>query len=147
MQHGTEATITDTASLLPENYRQDLAELANQRVQRDLHHEDAKARRDRGAPTHPFRMLPGRQVLIPGKRKARVHPWANRLLAARTGGVSVDETHPGAGVITLSCYGCGDRVEQKVGTGQSKAEQKAEDRFREIVRHHAARECVTEVTR
>jgi hypothetical protein len=111
---------------------------------RSIHNLDEQARRERGAPRHPFRMLPGRKVLIPGKRKARLHPWASRLLAARTGGVSVDETHPGAGILTMSCYrvDCGDRVEMFVGAGETSEEKAAEEKFREIVRHHSARECV-----
>lgn len=141
MQYGKEATITTETAGLDTDYKS----VDPGGPELTLPVSRNRRRRAGRIPTVAIRYpRAGRKVLVPGKRKARQHPWAMRLLAARTGGVSVDETHPGNGIITMSCFrpGCGDRVDQKVGDGKSRAEQKAEDKFREIVRHHSAGECV-----
>ena len=139
MQYGTEPTITDTAghlapehphqhrqvtaelaALLPDSFKRDLAELGKHRQPIELPHHG------RGRPK-PALVYRGRPVLVPGKRKAGRHPWADRLEAARTGGFVVDQTHPDTNLIVGSCYSCGDRFGFYLGdaTGEQLFEQRS----------------------
>lgn len=154
MHVSSETTIADTFGLTPENYRRELTKLADQRRARPLADINLQTRPEsrnrwrRAGKTSTVairRPRPGRQVLIPGKRKAARHPWADRLEAARTGGFVIDQTHSDSNVIVGSCYGCGHRFGFVAGdpVGESEFE-------REVQRHQPSdldsRECMTGVT-
>lgn len=125
MHVSTETTIADLESLTPEKHKQILGGIAEQRQR---HHAELMQSIGRRGAAKPARVYRGRQVLIPGKRKAARHPWAGRLHAARTGGFVVDQTHPDTNLIVGSCYGCGDRFGFYAGdqTGEALFEARVE---------------------
>jgi hypothetical protein len=144
MQESTETTIADLMALTPERHKQLVGGIAEQRQRQ--HDDMMRALDGRRGAAKPPRIYRGRQVLVPGKRKAARHPWADRLHAARTGGFVVDQTHTDSNVIVGSCYGCGHRFGFVAGdpVGESEFE-------REVQRHQASeldgtRECMTGVT-
>jgi hypothetical protein len=123
MDTSNATTIADLTALTPENYRSELTELTN--------HRRPLPARKAGKSAHLTRLTyRGRQVLIPGKRKAARHPWAARLEAARTGGFVVDQTHPGSDKVVGSCYGCGHRFGFVIG------DQVGQDVFEAEVKRH-----------
>lgn len=142
MHVSTETTIADIEALAPEKHKQIIGGIAEQRQRQ---HDELMQSLGRRGVAKPPRFYRGRQVLIPGKRKAARHPWADRLEAARTGGFVIDQTHPDSNVIVGSCYGCGHRFGFVAGdpVGESEFE-------REVQRHqdneNGARECMTGVT-
>lgn len=87
------------------------------------------------------RPKPGRQVLIPGKRKAQRHPWADRLHAARNGGFVVDQTHPDTNLIVGTCYACGDRFGFIYGDEPMRAEFEARAKTHELSAFDGIRGC------
>lgn len=145
MHTSTETTIADIGALTPENYRRDAADLVNQRRARS-HAEIMRTFDGRRGAAKPPRVYRGRQVLVPGRRKAARHPWADRLHAARTGGFVIDQTHPDSDVIVASCYGCGHRF------GFHAGDPAGEETFAIEVRRHqpsivdGRRDCMTGVT-
>jgi hypothetical protein len=80
-----------------------------------------------------------RQVLRPGKRKAARHPWANRLLAARTAGFVVEQT---GSHVQATCYACGAGFGISGEFTGSDEDFDTQQHFEADVRHHEARECV-----
>jgi hypothetical protein len=135
MQTSLETTITaDTAKL--ESQLAALAELTN-------HKRPLPARKAGKTARAARRVYRGRSVLVPGKRKAARHPWADRLHAARTGGFVIDQTHPDSQTIVGSCYACGHRFGFVLGDDAGQVEFE-----REVSRHELrefdeglAREC------
>lgn len=94
----------------------------------------------------PPRIYRGRQVLIPGKRKAARHPWANRLIAARTGGFVVDKTHPETNKIVGSCYSCGHRFGFVIGDTVGQEAFEAETKRHQLSPLDGLRGCQRGVT-
>lgn len=130
-------TMADLASLTPENYRRELTVSARRAGKSEA---IARARR-------AYR---GRQVLAPRTRKktrphsrlkAARHPWADRLVAARTGGFVVDQTHPGTDKVLGSCYTCGHRFGFVIGDEVGRAAFETEVKRHERSPFDGLRDC------
>ncbi len=80
-----------------------------------------------------------RQVLRPGKRKAARHPWASRLLAARTAGFVVEQT---GSHLHATCYACGGGFGIAGEFTGSPEDYETQEYFEADCRHHETRECL-----
>lgn len=134
-------TPADLASVTPENYRRELTSIADQ-WQRQ-HDDQVRSLNSRRGAAKAQRVYRGRQVLVPGKRKAARHPWADRLHAARTAGFIV-ETEGDA--TFYKCYACGEGGGIAGQSSGSQEDLEAEDYFREEIRRHSTGACITGVT-
>lgn len=132
----TSATLDDLAALTPQNY-----------------HRPIVSRPRRAGKTQlQRRYTPGRQVLSPTTRKtarpntrlkAARHPWADRLHAARNGGLVIEQL---GDTVLYRCHGCGESG-GLAGLGSGSDEDfETQQRFGEDLRRHETGACVTGVS-
>lgn len=139
------------ARMLPEDFRRELVE-TGEKIRRAIASNPRRAGKTAAAERVIRRTYRGRQVLAPTTRKtarpntrlkAARHPWADRLHAARTGGLVIEQR---GDAVLYRCHGCGEGggiAGQSSGTDEDYA---THEHFREELHRHETGACVTGVT-